>query len=257
MTARVAVVTGAGRGIGRAVALRLAADGAAVVLAGRGQPALDSVAAEIGGFGGQALVAPCDVTSEASVASLAQRALKAYGRVDLLCANSGIAGPTAPLAEVSPQDWQDTFAVNVYGVFLCCRAVLPGMLARGSGSIVVIGSVTGKRPMPNRTPYAASKLALVGLVRSLAAEVGERGVRVNLVSPGPVEGERLDTVIERAAAAAGAEPEQVRQRLLADMPLRRFVTAAEVAAAVAFLAGEDASGTTGQDLNVAAGMVMS
>jgi len=115
-------------------------------------------------------------------------ALRANGRIDGLICNNGVAGPTAALWEVTPEQWQDTLRVNVDGVFLCCRAALPSMLDYGAGWITVIGSMTGKRPLRGRTPYTTSKLALVGLVRTLAWEAGTHGVRVNLLSPGPSTG---------------------------------------------------------------------
>ena len=166
---------------------------------------------------------------------------------DALVLAAGIPGPTAPLWEQTPEDWDATVGANLTGVFLTCRAFLPGMIERGRGSVVAIGSMTGKRPLPGRTPYAASKTALVGLVRTLAWEAGRHGVRVNLVSPGPVEGERLDGVL--AAQGPGA-----REAFTAASPLARFTTAGDVVAAVRFLCSDVS--ITGEDLNVSAGTVM-
>lgn len=245
---RLVAVTGAGGGIGRAIALAFAADGADVLLCGRSTDRLHAVAGEIDG---RATVLALDVTDEDAVAKLADA-----GPVDVLCANSGVAGPTAPLWEITPAQWQETFAVNVFGAYLCARAVLPGMIARGGGSVVFTGSITGRRPLSGRTPYAASKTALIGLTRTLAAEAGPHGVRVNLVSPGPVGGPRVDAVIAAQAQARGLPEHEVRAGMLAGQPLGRFVTAEEVAAAVTYLAGPGASGITGQDLVVAAGGLM-
>jgi NAD(P)-dependent dehydrogenase (short-subunit alcohol dehydrogenase family) len=133
---------------------------------------------------------------------------------------------------------------------------LPAMLERGHGSVVVVGSATGKRPLPGRTPYAASKLALVGLVRTLAWEVGEEGIRVNLVSPGPVAGERLDQVVEALGGARGIAPAEARGEMTAGAALRRITSADDVAEAVLFLAGDGAAGITGEDLDVSSGWVM-
>jgi NAD(P)-dependent dehydrogenase (short-subunit alcohol dehydrogenase family) len=130
------------------------------------------------------------------------------------------------------------------------------MLARGSGSLVVIGSMTGKRPLWGRTPYAASKLALVGLVRTLAVETAGRGVRVNLVSPGPIEGERMDWVFRSQAEGRGITPEEARAEMVAQVPIGRLVEADEVAEAVVALASGRLSAVTGVDLNVSGGMVM-
>jgi NAD(P)-dependent dehydrogenase (short-subunit alcohol dehydrogenase family) len=139
---------------------------------------------------------------------------------------------------------------------LACKAFLPGMLARRSGSVVVIGSVTGKRPLVNRTPYAASKTALIGLVRTLAWEVGSSGVRVNLVSPGGVEGARIDWVLEQQAVSRGITVEQARAEFAGGAALQRLTSPQDVADAVAFLASPRAAAITGEDLNVSAGLVM-
>lgn len=252
----VVVVTGAGTGIGREIALRMGAHGADVVLAGRSVARLEEVAGQLRSAGRRALVAPMDLREPESIEVTAQRALRELGRVDVLVNNSGVAGPTKPLTEIDTGEWEDTFAVNVTGAFLCCKAFLPPMVAAGSGAIVVIGSITGKRPLVNRTPYAASKLALVGLVRTLAAEVGPSGVRVNLVSPGGVEGQRLDAVIEQQATARGVPEAEVRAEFAEGSPLRRLVSARDVADTVAFLASPRAAAITGEDVNVAAGLVM-
>ena len=253
---RVVVVTGAGRGIGREIALAFARRRDTVVLAGRSEPALVAVREEIGELGGRALVARTDVTDEESVSDLARRVRDEFGHVDVLCANSGVPGPTAPLWDVTPAEWNETFAVNVFGTYLCCRAVLQQMIERRRGSIVIIGSMTGKRPLARRAPYAASKMALVGLTRTLATEAGAYGVRVNLVSPGPVAGPRLDGVIAREAEARQVPVEDVRAEMLTDLALPWFVEAADVAAAAVFLTDDGAAAITGADLNVSAGGVM-
>ncbi len=253
---KVAVVTGGGRGIGRAIALAFAQEGADLVLAARSVDKLNETAALVEKYGRRALAVPTDVTSEEAVNNLRDRTLEHFGRVDILVNNSGIGGPSAPLWEIAPQDWDETFAVNVRGVYLCCRAFLPAMVARRSGVIINIGSMTGKRPLVNRTPYAASKLALVGLTRTLAWEVGPYGIRVNLISPGPVEGERIEWVVRRLAEARGSSPEEARRSLTEASPLGRFVLAEEVTRAAVFLASDQASAITGEDLNVSAGIVM-
>ena len=232
------LVTGASRGLGRAIASSFAVDGARVGLVARDAARLDAVAAETGGV---ALVA--DVCDPEALAHAAAR----FGTPDALVLAAGIPGPTAPLWEISLEDWEATVAANLTGVFLTCRAFLPGMVERARGSVVVIGSMTGKRPLPGRTPYAAAKTGLIGFVRTLAWDAGPHGVRVNLVSPGPVEGERLDAVL--AAQGAGA-----RQAFTTASPLARFAADADVVAAVRFLCSDVS--ITGEDLNVSAGTVM-
>lgn len=252
----VAAVTGAGTGIGRAITLRLAAEGADVVLTGRSTGPMAEVADRVRAAGRRALVVPMDLRDADSVEAAARAAETEFGRVDVLVNNSGIGGPSAPLLEMPLAEWEDTLRVNVTGTMLACRAFLPGMVARGSGSVVVIGSATGKRPLVNRTPYAASKAALVGLVRTLAWELGSSGVRVNLVSPGGVEGPRIDWVIEQQAASRGITVEQARAEFAGGAALQRLVDPEDVAHAVAFLASARAAGVTGEDLNVSAGLVM-
>lgn len=256
MEGAVAVVVGSGTGIGREIALRMGTEGADVVLAGRSRADMDDVADRLRAQGRRALVLPLDLRDPGSVTAAADRAREEFGRVDALVANSGVAGPTKPLTEVDRDEWDDTFAVNVTGVFLCCRAFLPAMLEAGSGSVVVIGSMTGKRPLLHRSPYAASKMALVGLVRTLAAEVGPSGVRVNLVSPGGVEGPRLDRVIAGQARARGITEDQARAAFAEGAPLGRLVTAGDVADTTVFLSSARAAAITGQDVNVTAGAVM-
>lgn len=252
LAGRTALVTGAGYGIGRHIALRLARAGARVVLAARSEQALADTAAEVHAAGGVASVVPTDIGDAGQVDRLASTA----GPIDVLVNNSGIAGPVAKLWRIDPADWEETFRVNVTGTFLVCRAFLPGMIERRRGSIVVIGSATGKRPMTGRTPYAASKLALVGLVRTLAWDVGPHGIRVNLISPGPTEGARIDALLEKQAASRGTTVAEVRPEFVSAAPLQRLTTPDEVAEAALFLASDGAGAITGQDLNVSSGWVM-
>jgi NAD(P)-dependent dehydrogenase (short-subunit alcohol dehydrogenase family) len=252
----VAAVTGAGTGIGREIALRLAAEGADLVLAGRSVEAMEEVAEEIRAAGRRAFPVAMDLRDPASVEAAAKAAEKEFGRVDVLVNNSGVGGPSKPMWELDVDEWEDTFRVNVTGTFLVCKAFLPGMIARRAGSVVVIGSMTGKRPLVNRTPYAASKTALIGMVRTLAFEVGPHDIRVNLVSPGPVEGARITWVLEQQAAARGITFEQARADFTSGSPLQRLVPPTDVADAVAYLASPRSASITGDDLNVSAGLVM-
>jgi NAD(P)-dependent dehydrogenase (short-subunit alcohol dehydrogenase family) len=252
----VVVVTGASQGIGREIALAFARAGCDLVLAARGRPGLEETRDLAREHGCAALAVPTDVTAPEQVEAMVRAALRADGRIDGLICNSGVAGPTAPLWEVTPEQWQDTLRVNVDGVFLCCRAALPSMLARGTGWITVIGSMTGKRPLQGRTPYTTSKLALVGLVRTLAWEAGPHGVRVNLLSPGAVAGPRIDAVIEAQARSLNISAAESRARFTSASPLARLTEPAEVAAAAVFLGSPAAAAITGEDLNVSAGVAM-
>jgi NAD(P)-dependent dehydrogenase (short-subunit alcohol dehydrogenase family) len=254
--ADVVVVTGAGRGIGRVIALRFARAGARLVLAARSAAELDETRRLVADLGAEAFVVQTDVTDQAQTERMAQAALTEFGALDVLVCNSGIAGPTAPLWEIEPEEWRETFAVNVEGVFLCCRAALPAMLERGTGNVIVIGSMTGKRALHGRTPYAASKTALIGLVRTLAWEVGGSGIRVNLVSPGAVNGPRIEGVVAAQAKALSISEAEVRARFTSASPLGRLIEAEDVAETVSFLASPAAAGITGEDINVSAGAVM-
>lgn len=253
---KVAVVTGGGRGIGRAIALAYAREGANLVLASRSLEALEETRHVIEQLGREVLVVQTDIRDANSAQQLADRALERFGHVDVLVNNSGIAGPTAPLWEISPQDWEETFAVNVTGTFLCCRAFLPAMIARRTGSIVIIGSMTGKRPLLQRTPYAASKMALLGMTRTLAWDVGAHNIRVNLISPGPIEGARIERVFQNQAEARGVTREEVRQQFLRDSPLKTLIPPEDVAKVAVYLASDLASSVTGEDVNVSAGSTM-
>ena len=250
---RTVVVTGAGRGIGRAIATRCAQEGARLVLAGRTEADLREVATALPG---PSLVLSTDVTHEGQVAVLMEQARRTFGGVDVLVANSGVPGPTKPVWQTTVAEWRATVDVNLQGVFLCLRSAAEIMVAQRSGSIVVIGSMTGKRPLSGRSPYAASKLGLVGLVRTAAVDLGPHGVRVNLVSPGPVAGPRIDAVFAAQAAASGRSPEAVRADFLSESALLRLTDPEEIAAAVVFLAGAESASITGEDLNVSAGTTM-
>ncbi|BEP14012.1 3-oxoacyl-ACP reductase FabG [Acidothermaceae bacterium B102] len=250
-----AVVTGGARGLGREIATAMHAAGHRVVIGGRNKEALDETATHIDPTGKSVLAVVCDVRDEASVDQLASAAVARFETIDILVANSGIAGPTAPLWETQPREWLDTIHTNLFGTFLCCRAFLPTMINHGSGSIVIIGSMTGKRPLYGRTGYAASKTALIGLTRTLAAEAGPYGVRVNLISPGPLEGERIEQVLQAQAASRSISVTAARAEMLTDSPLGRLVPPADVAAAAVFLVSPGAASITGEDLNVSAGIV--
>jgi NAD(P)-dependent dehydrogenase (short-subunit alcohol dehydrogenase family) len=253
---RTALITGASQGLGKVIALRFAREGARVILAARSADRLEETAAAVEATGGSALVIPTDIGNLAAVEALGQRVEAETGGVDAFVAGSGIAGPTAELWKVDPLDWSETIRVNLTGTFLLCRALVPAMARRGSGSVIVIGSTTGKRPLYGRTPYAASKMALVGLVRTLALELGPLGVRVNLISPGAIAGPRIEAVIREQARAAGCSYEAAYASAMNATPLRRPIPPDDVAAAAVFLASEASVSITGEDMNVSGGLAM-
>lgn len=247
VTGRTALVTGAGNGLGRAIALALGRAGARVLLVGRGIDKLEAVRAELD----DAAVAVADVADPASVAAL--QAALASEDVSILVNNAGIAGPVAPLIAVDPDDWDDVFAVNVRGVFLMCRAFLPSMLEAGRGDIVNVASVSGKRPLANRTPYTASKMAVLGLTATLAHEVGGRGIAVNTLSPGPVKGPRMERNFRLEAESTGTTEADAERAFVARSALGRMVEESEVADAV--IAMLHMPGMSGADVDLSAGMV--
>ena len=253
----VAIVTGGGQGIGAEIARRLGQEGAVVVIADINAAGARETATAIAAEGGrEAQVIPTDITDEGQVVALVEGALGVAGRLDVLVNNSGIMGPVKPLEDVTLAEWRATLAVNLDGMFLCCKHVVPVMKRQGRGCIVNIASVTGKRPLPQRTPYAASKMGVIGLTRTLAAEVGGWKIRVNAVCPGAVTGPRQELVYEGIMKFTGKTREQVRAERAGVSALKTFVDPQHVAAVVAFLCSDDAAMMTGQDLNVCAGAVM-
>ena len=253
---KVAIITGGGRGIGRAIALAFAREGAYVSLAARSTRKMEEVAREVRLMGRRALVNTTDITQIDQVNRMVERTMEEFGKIDVLVNNSGIAGPTAYVHEVTPEEWDETFNVNLKGAFLCCRAVVPDMIAQRSGKIINIASMSGKRPLPLRTPYCATKMGLIGFTRSLAAELGRFNINVNAICPGAVEGPRIERVIRNAAKAENVSEDEIRRRFVSPSPFGRMVSAEDVANLAVFLASEDSKNITGQDINVTAGVVM-
>jgi len=245
---RTALVTGAGNGLGRAMALALAARGARVILVGRTAERLSAVGAEADG---PSRVAVCDTSSPEQVAALGGEL--SNEEVSILVNNAGIAGPVASLTDIEVDEWDEVFAVNVRGVFLMCRQFLPAMVARGRGDIVNVASVSGKRPLARRTPYTASKMAVIGLTTTLAYEVGPAGVMVNTLSPGPVDGPRMQRNFALEAERSGTSALEAEEAFVARSALRRMVTESEVAAAL--VAMLNMPGLCGADIDLSAGMV--
>jgi NAD(P)-dependent dehydrogenase (short-subunit alcohol dehydrogenase family) len=253
---RRAVVTGAGQGIGAAIAKGLAARGAHVTLSGRRQTTLDAVCASITAEGGSAECCAGDVTDPEHLDQLMAHAGSDSGVIDILINNAGIPGPTAPLASVTLEEWNETIAVNLTGVFLACKAALPYLERAEHGKVVTIGSVTGKQALPNRSPYAAAKIGVVGLTRTLAHEFGPSGISINVISPWLVSGERLNNVIDALASEQGITPEALRTEMTEGTAFKRLVNEADVVSTALFLCSSAANSITGQDINVSGGAVM-
>jgi 3-oxoacyl-[acyl-carrier protein] reductase len=189
LTGQVAVVTGAGRGIGAAIAHKLATFGATVVLCGRTLKILQTTAANISAIGGQAQAIACDVTDLRSVEALAASVEQKFGKIDILINNAGVGSFASPLHEMTPEGWEKVLNTNLRGVFFCVRSFAPVMIKAGTGHIVNISSLAGKNALPNGAAYAASKWGLNGLSYSIAEELRGHGIRVSVVCPGSVDTE--------------------------------------------------------------------
>ncbi|WP_312878657.1 SDR family NAD(P)-dependent oxidoreductase [Amycolatopsis echigonensis] len=248
LAGRTALVTGGGNGLGRAIACALSDAGARVVVAGRRKDNLEETVAALPGPGRAAV---CDVADPDSVRALADEL--ADEEISVLVNNAGVAGPVKPLVDVEPEEWDEVFGVNVRGVYLVCRAFLPPMAARGTGDVVNIASVSGKRPLLRRTPYCASKMAVLGLTATLAGEVGPQGVTVNSLSPGPVEGPRMERNFRLEAERTGVSYDEAERAFTSRAALGRMVTEEEVASAV--LAMLAMPGLCAADIDLSAGMV--
>lgn len=255
LAGRHALITGAGRGIGAAVARDLAAAGARVTLAGRGRDALDAVAAEIAEHGGRAAVRIMDVADEASVERGFADAAAALGPVDILVNNAGV-GESAPFHKMDRELWDRVLAVNLTGVFLCCRAAMPAMLSRRSGRIINIASTAGLRAYAYVAAYVASKHGVIGLTRALALETARKGITVNAVCPGYTETDMAAGAIANIQATTGRTAEEARDVLVRFNPQGRLVQPAEVANAVRWLCLPGSESITGQAIAVAGGEVM-
>ena len=254
LSGQVALITGGGRGIGRAIALRFVSEGAAVMLAATKREPLEATAAEIRKAGGRAATAVVDVADEAAVKTVVAATLGELGRLDILVNNAGVGGPTLRVVDMERADWDRTLAVNVTGAFLCSKHAIPHMVARKSGRIINITSIAGLMGYPLRSPYAVSKWGMIALTRTLAGELGEHGITANAIAPGAVRGERVEGVIAARAAALGRPAADVERELFVDpTALKRMVDPDDVAATAAFLASNDAANITGETISVSAG----
>jgi NAD(P)-dependent dehydrogenase (short-subunit alcohol dehydrogenase family) len=253
---KTAIITGGGYGIGKAIATAFAREGADVALAARSVGRMEETAEEIRGLGRRALVCSTDVMVDDQVKAMVEATLSEFEKVDILVNNSGIDGPTCPVVEMDPKEWRETLDVNLTGAFLCSREVLKHMIPRKSGNIINIGSVAGRMAYSFRTPYAASKWGMIGFSHSMAMEVGEHNIRVNVLMPGATEGERLERVFENRAKVTGSTYDEVKKFFVEQFAMRRTVKPEEVASAVVFLASDESSGMTGQAFNVCGGMHM-
>src|ERR1700681_1836445 len=254
LTKKVAVIPGGGRGIGRAMAIKFAGEGAAVVVAARTESEIEAVAQEIRDAGGRAAAVPADVADEKHCERLIHEAASQFGRVDILVNNAGEYGPVKPVEEISPPEWDRVVAVHLRGAYLLTRLVLPGMYARGSGVILNISSLSAKSAFGWGSAYAAAKAGLLGLTRVMAAEAARNGVRVNAICPGPVtETEMSKELGNTLAKRLNVSPEEQLKGFLNSILQGRGQTAMEIAQAALFLCSDLSSAMVGQSINVDGG----
>jgi NAD(P)-dependent dehydrogenase (short-subunit alcohol dehydrogenase family) len=250
---RVALVTGGSQGIGKAIAEKLLAEGAAVALCALDDATLKSTAGEFTLKEFRCKSYGADLTDEMQIGSVVDSVTRELGPIDILVNNAGITGPTAPVHRVSIVDWDQTLQINLRTPFLLCRAVIPSMIERQRGWIVNISSIAGKMAYPLRSPYAASKWGLIGLTLTLAQEVGPYNIRVNAVCPGPTRTEMIESVIHKRAEAAGVTVETMTREYVRATALKRMVLPNEVADLVLFLCSPQSGAITGQAIDVSAG----
>jgi 3-hydroxybutyrate dehydrogenase len=252
---RIALITGGGRGIGRAIALLFASEGAQVVVAARTATEVEGVAKEISGAH-SALPVSCDVSDVENVERLFATIKERYGRSpDILVNNAGIA-ESAPITKTDDDLWQRHLAINLSGTFYCTRAALPSMIERGWGRVINIASIAGKTGAPYIVAYSASKHGVLGLTRSVALEVAAKGVTVNAICPGYVDTEMTDRGVENIIARTGRSREEALAAITQMSPQNRLITPEEVAALALLLASDEGKGINGQAINVDGGSVL-
>jgi NAD(P)-dependent dehydrogenase (short-subunit alcohol dehydrogenase family) len=247
---RTVIVTGAGSGFGEAIATRFAREGARVVVADVNEENGRRVAAAIAGEGGTARFVRTDVSRSAEVKAMIDLALSAFGGLDVLVNNAGIAGPTGRVEEIAPAEWDRCLAVNITGQFNCARLAVPHLRKSKNASIVNLSSAAGRLGFPMRTPYSASKWAVVGFTKSLAIELGPAGIRVNAIQPGIVEGDRIRRVFEAKAKARGISFEEMQEDALSHVSMRTTITPQQLADAVVFMCSPRGRTISGQAISI-------
>jgi len=251
---RIALVTGAAKGMGHDICLTLAREGADLALAAREVPPLEALRGEVEKLGRRALVVPCDVTDEAAVEKMVARTVEIFGRIDILVNAAGVTGPIeTPVQEIRVEDFRFVLEANIVGTFLPTKHVLPGMIARKYGKVVNISGTSGLRGYKYRAAYSSSKWALRGFTRTVALEVGRHNINVNALHPGIVAGDRMDKLCREKANKRGWTPEQVHQEYVDEMALRRVTVSQDIANAVLFLVSDESKNMTGQSVTVDGG----
>lgn len=250
---KVAIITGASKGIGRALSLCFAREGARLVCAARSTDLVRETVSMVEKAGGRAIAITCDAAKEEDVTRMVADGVKAFGKITTLINNAGDGGPTKPVEDYTMDDWLYTIHSCLTSSYVCTRFAVPEMLRAGGGAIVNISSGAGRRGLPYRIGYCSAKAGQVGMTYGMALELGPRGIRVNCVAPGAVEGDRIDRVIAGQAQVRGISVDEMRKAMIERSPLKRMTTADDIAEATLFLASDRAKNISGQVLAVNAG----
>src|ERR1700730_5126840 len=250
---KVAIITGASKGIGRALSLRFAREGAAVICAARSADLVRETAAQVKAAGGRAVAVVCDAAQEDEVRRLVATGAKEFGKIDTLVNNAGDGGVTKPVQDYSMEDWRYTIDSCLTSSYLCTRFVVPEMIKGGGGAIVNISSTAGRRGLPFRIGYCSAKAGQGGMTYGLALELGPHNIRVNAIAPGAVAGDRIDRVIAGQAEVRGVALEDMRRAFVERSPLKRMSTAEDIATLAVYLCSDAAQNLSGQCIAVTAG----
>ena len=250
---RVALITGASKGIGRVMSQMFAREGAKVVCAARSEALVDETAALIRQAGGEAIAVVADAGTEAGARAIVDAAMSAFGCLDTLVNNAGDGGPTKPVQDYTTDEWFYTVNSCLTSAYLCSRFAVPAMMAAGRGAIVNIASMAGRRGLAYRVGYCSAKAGQIGMTYGLALELGRHNITVNAIAPGAVEGDRIDRVIKSQAEIRGVDVERMRQTFVDRAPLRRMSTPEDIAALAVFLCSDHARNISGQCIPVTAG----
>ena len=249
---QVALITGGGEGIGKAVARAFAAQLKQVIICGRRPNVLEATVKELSSTGGNVLAIPCDVTHKEEVEDMVRQIMAAYGRLDILVNNAGVSGRT-PIEDPDDTKWREILEVNLTGTYLCSKVVIPHMIKRKGGRIVSLSSVLGQFGVAGYVAYCTAKHGLLGFTKSLALEVADRGVTVNAICPTWVDTAMARQGIEETAAVIGMTPDAFREQAIEAIPIKRMAEADEIASLAVFLCSKEAGAITGQALNVCGG----
>lgn len=250
---KVALITGASKGIGRVMSRLFAKEGAAVVCAARSRDLVEETAALITGDGGRAVAVTGDAATEGDVQKMVAAGVKAFGKLDVLVNNAGDGGPTKRVQEYTTDDWFYTINSCLTSSYMCTRFAVPEMIRAGGGVIVNVSSTAGRRGLPFRIGYCSAKAGQVGMTYGLALELSPHNIRVNAIAPGAVEGDRIDRVIAGQAEVRGVAVEDMRRSFVERSPLKRMTTAEDIATLAVYLCSDAAKNLSGQCISVTAG----